>query len=143
MKKKILHLIGAIVIIALMIFNTQVITNSNSGSFTLSSLVMQAFADPETTDCNYCGGDGIYCGEACPYCSPGQPIELPGGGITCSGNRYGNCIDLFVYTVEDIIFFRCEATGDPSDSCSSYDEKVCNIVGGMINACRAIDDIMD
>ncbi|MGV8139593.1 MAG: hypothetical protein AB2L20_30725 [Mangrovibacterium sp.] len=64
MKKKMLSIIGSLVIIALMVFNTQFTNNANDGSFTLSSLMQQAFA----TDGE---GGGDYTPESCTsttYC---------------------------------------------------------------------------
>jgi hypothetical protein len=51
MKKIILGLFGIMAIVVLMVFNTQFITNSNSDSYTLFSLVMQTNANAESGDC--------------------------------------------------------------------------------------------
>lgn len=73
MKKKILSLIGVTAIIALMVFNIQFATNVNSGSFTLSSFVMQAFADSEGNGPASCG---VVC---CDY----QSLLFPPTHIRC------------------------------------------------------------
>lgn len=78
MKKRIFGLIGAIAIIALMVFNTQVTTNSNRSSFTLSSLVMQAFADGEVATCL---GNYIYEGSKAPVNSKKCYSDAPGPDI--------------------------------------------------------------
>lgn len=93
MKKKIFILISGVAIIALMVFNTQFLMNSNGERFTLFSNIIQASAQ----------------------------TELPGGGITC--NQYcslgAKCwTDSFKYCMGEGYNFYCVANGDPSSICT-------------------------
>ncbi|HCY41762.1 MAG TPA: hypothetical protein DHV48_10465 [Prolixibacteraceae bacterium] len=90
MKKQILTTVGAIAIIALMVFNTQFNTKENNSGFTLSSLVMQAFADGES---------GVtYCYTFYPSqwwnltdCGNGYDEGTEGGTAACFNGNAGSC----------------------------------------------------
>lgn len=82
MKRKFLSLIGAIAIIALMVFNIQFTNNANNGAFALPALTMQANANAEcadspncasTTDCDVSKGQGGTSGQI-TCCSTGSYV---------------------------------------------------------------------
>ncbi|MBA4411217.1 MAG: hypothetical protein Q8S54_05085 [Bacteroidota bacterium] len=89
MKKKILGLIGAIAIIALIVFNVQLTANVNSESLTLSSFVMKAFAVVGDScpggSCTYStyfnGKETSKCTACCPV---GGTPQCDTFGCTCN-----------------------------------------------------------